>query len=313
MALEIEAPSRMHFGFLDLTGDQFHKYGGIGIAINEPKAELTIATSNTLKVKGEDQKRVRKITRDILEKLNVPGTSLHVKKTIPSHRGLGSGTSLTLAILSGLIRLYDLKLDLEKTAYRLGRGKRSGVGTKIAKKGGFVIELGHSTHGEKKPTLLQQKFPKNWFFTLITPKYQGLHGKKEKKAFEQEVNQPKKLAGEVCRTTLMSLVPALKKQNLNEFGKALTKIQKNIGKTFKKTQDGIYAYNEAKKIFNKIKNIPEVKAYGQSSWGPTIFFLTREKQERKIKNKIDKIKPELEKEIEIKTTTPNNQGIKIKK
>ncbi|PTD93519.1 GHMP kinase, partial [archaeon SCG-AAA382B04] len=56
----------MHLGFLDLSSDYYHQFGGIGLALNKPKFKIEINQSDKLIVRGEEQERVSKYFNKII-------------------------------------------------------------------------------------------------------------------------------------------------------------------------------------------------------------------------------------------------------
>lgn len=311
MTVEIITPSRLHFGFLDVTKDNYHRFGGIGLALDYPRVRLKIHESDELRVEGVDSGRVRNYFREILAKTEFLGAEVIVEESIPSHKGLGSGTAITMAGLEGLKELYGFDVDLEKKAIELGRGKRSGVGIKAAMAGGFIIELGNSEDDMRKQVLLQQDFPKEWRFLLVIPEDSGLYGEEEEKAFN-ELDFQREISGEVCRHTLMSLIPSFKKRNLSRFGEALTRIQESVGEYFKEVQGGTFATEEANRFFNNLDSFEEKAfGFGQSSWGPTFFFLTHNKYVSELENEVKEYLGEFKGKYDTLVTKSNNRGTKV--
>lgn len=309
--VEVEAPSRLHLGFLDTTKENYHRFGGIGLALESPKTKLEISKSDDLTIRGERVGRVEKYCERLIDIFDLSGVEIVVKELVPRHKGLGSGTSLATAIIAGLMRIYGLEIDLEKTAYLLGRGKKSGIGVKAARGGGFIVELGHSEYGRKKTVLLQRNFPKNWKFILVVPEGRGLYGEEEKNAFKG-LDGSKRLFGEVCRKTLMSLVPAFKEKNLSEFGESITKVQRMVGKYFEDVQGGLYASEEANRLFDDVDHFStKVYGFGQSSWGPSFYLLTKKKNAKKLKKEVLDYLNTFNRNYEVFIPEINNKGVKI--
>ncbi|MFD0935973.1 GHMP kinase, partial [Methylobacterium trifolii] len=47
-AVEVEAPARLHFGFLDLHGGLGRRFGSIGLAIDAPAVRLAARVADRL-------------------------------------------------------------------------------------------------------------------------------------------------------------------------------------------------------------------------------------------------------------------------
>jgi beta-ribofuranosylaminobenzene 5'-phosphate synthase len=70
----------------------------------------------------------------------------------------------------------------------------------------------------------------------------------------------------------MKLLPALAEARLEEFGAALTDLQRTIGDHFAPAQGGRYASRRVERALQRLADWGAA-AYGQSSWGPTGFSI----------------------------------------
>ena len=73
----------------------------------------------------------------------------------------------------------------------------------------------------------------------------------------------------VARLLLTSLLPGLQRGDIEEFGAALSEIQRQIGVIFAERQGGVFHPNAAPLI--EALGSLGVGAVGQSSWGPTVY------------------------------------------
>ena len=95
-----------------------------------------------------------------LKKYNVnPQVSINIRQTIPEHVGLGSGTQLSLAAATALVKLFRMNNSVESLAHAMGRGQISGVGTALFKQGGFVVEAGLKSQGSKLDPQASENLP----------------------------------------------------------------------------------------------------------------------------------------------------------
>ena len=53
MRVEVRAQARLHFGFLDLSGEKGRRFGGMGVAISQPRLILKMEKAKSLTVEGE--------------------------------------------------------------------------------------------------------------------------------------------------------------------------------------------------------------------------------------------------------------------
>ncbi|UOY10275.1 hypothetical protein [Methanonatronarchaeum sp. AMET6-2] len=263
MSVLVSTPSRLHFGFLNLNKQK--NLGGIGLTIQQPRNKLTIKKTEKTKIKNGNT-QIKNKTHQIVSHLDLPGLEVEVDSYIPPHKGFGSGTQTTLALLTATKKLYKPNLDIEKVAEDLGRFKYSRVGLNAHRHGGFILEM-----GQKNKTYIEN-FPENWKVLIATPKGKGEHGNKETKSI-QEILPIKGYSERVSTEILTKMIPALG-NDLNTFGESLNKVQREMGRAFKEIQDGTYSTPEGQKLVQELRQY--TPAVGQSSWGPTIYAVLTE-------------------------------------
>jgi NADP-dependent 3-hydroxy acid dehydrogenase YdfG len=88
---------------LDLRGALGRRFGGMGAAVPEPSLLLDASPANELHAEGPDAERVLDFARRYLDFHGLSaGARLHVRRALPAHAGLGSGTQLALATARAL-------------------------------------------------------------------------------------------------------------------------------------------------------------------------------------------------------------------
>jgi len=282
--LWVRTGGRLHLGQLDLNGSLGRFYGGLGIAINQPELEVTARRSKSLSLVCEhsEEERLKSIACEYLKYYGLPGVEIELVQSLPSHSGLGSGTSLTLAIGFAITRVYGLQPSIAELAVVTDReGSRSGIGVAAFEQGGFLVDGGKSvdSHPEDHrlqvpPLLFRIPFPEDWAIILASPNNERMFGKKEEKAFQSLLPMDREVSGAICRLVLMKLLPALVEKNLESFGQAIEAIQGHIGSYFAPVQGGPFASAEACRIVEYLR-VHGAAGVGQSSWGPTIYGFTR--------------------------------------
>ena len=322
MKVYVRTPSRLHLGLIDLGGELGRVFGGIGVAVNRPNVILEAESSPNLEFKGKKSENLRPIVELMLKKYNVtPKASINLRQTIPEHVGLGSGTQLSLAAAAAVSRLFCLKVSVESLARLTGRGHVSGVGTALFEQGGFVVEAGLKSVGNKPisqasenlpPLIFRQPFPEDWFFVIAIPDVKkGISGQEEAAAFKNLQPMHKEKAALISHLIVMGLLPALKEKDIETFGKALTEIQSIVGDYFASVQGARFSSSPADDcIKHMLKN--GAQGAGQSSWGPTVYGLVHGEAEAK---KISvSTKSFLQESVggQVFFTTANNKGAYIK-
>ncbi|MHB2206768.1 beta-ribofuranosylaminobenzene 5'-phosphate synthase family protein [Methylobacterium sp. CM6257] len=272
--VRVEAPARLHFGFLDLHGGLGRRFGSIGLAIDEPSLALTARRSARLSVEGPEAERVRGYVGAAAAHLGSgAGVSIQVERAIPAHAGFGSGTQLALAVAAAMARLNGSRFAADAFSATLDRGNRSGVGLCAFTEGGLIVDGGRGPDGGPPPVIARLPYPEAWRVVLILdPSMAGVHGTREVEAFRDLPRFPESQAAEICRIVLMQVLPAVALADPQGFGAGITRIQDLIGDHFAPHQGGRYASGAvAQALANAAAQ--GVPGYGQSSWGPTGFVL----------------------------------------
>src|SRR5881409_2372502 len=203
MRVEVRAQARLHFGFLDLSGDKGRRFGGMGLSIAAARLVLRMEPARGLQVEGDQAERIEILAARFFDAVEVkPEARIRVVEAIPEHVGLGSGTQLALAVASGLSRLRGLDLSPEELCALMNRARRSGVGYHLFHRGGFVIEGGHALEdhklGEAPPLLLRHEFPEDWRIVVAVPKPSGtISGEAEEAAFSRLSQPSEQLADQI--------------------------------------------------------------------------------------------------------------------
>lgn len=272
-AIRVVAPARLHLGFLDLNGDLGRRFGSIGLAIDSPATDLVLRRAHTFKAEGPDATRGLKTLRRLAAAFAPGGVyELQIRKAIPPHAGLGSGTQLALAVGAALMALEDLERGVGELGNLLDRGARSAIGMGAFESGGFIVDGGRGADDRAPPILMRAQFPEAWRILLILdPRTAGVHGEAEAKAFAALPPLPEDAAARVCRLVLMQLAPGLIEADIKTFGAAVTEIQSIVGGHFAGAQGGGPWTSPA--VGRITRQLKEAGAFGigQSSWGPTGF------------------------------------------
>ncbi len=287
MSVDVRAQARLHFGFLDLSGEKGRRFGGMGVAIARPRLVMKMERAKSLGVEGEQAERIEILAARFFDAVDLrPEARIKVVEAIPEHVGLGSGTQLALAVASGLNRLHGLDLSPEELCALTNRARRSGVGYHLFHRGGFVIEGGHAVEdhrlGETPPLLLRHEFPEDWRIVVAVAKpSETISGETEEAAFARLSQPSEQLADQMAGIVLIRLLPALVERDLDTFGAALTEAQELVGTCFAAVQNGLF-HADAAPIITRLKEAG-ARGVGQSSWGPAVYaFCASEEEERRL-------------------------------
>ena len=132
-----------------------------------------------------------------------------------------------------------------------------------------MVEAGVTGDGDVSPLLMRVPMPEPWRCLLVRPAgAEGLSGNAEERFFD-ELQRSRPAEPPVARLLLTSLLPGLQRADIEEFGAALSEIQRQIGAIFADRQGGVF-HPSATPLIEALGSLG-VEAVGQSSWGPTVY------------------------------------------
>ena len=271
----VETAARLHFGVLDLRGALGRWFGGIGAAAPAPTLLVSAAAADEVHAEGEHADRAAQFARRILEHYEVRGGAhVRIHRTLPSHKGLGSGTQLALAVGRAIAELYRLPAEAASLSSAVGRARRSAIGTWAFEHGGFVLEGGRrGGSDEPAPLLAHHPFPASWRCVVAVPRAApGVSGDAEREAFAALPTPPREDAERIAHLVLMSLLPSLMEDDIAAFGAALTEIQCINGRWFAPAQHGVFAPGPSTALVQLMRDAG-APGVGQSSWGPAVYAI----------------------------------------
>lgn len=283
--VSITAHARLHLGFLDLEGGLGRRFGGLGLGIDGPATRLHLSRAQSFATEGPEAERAGTY---LLRLAGLHGRAAHyhlrVEEAIPSHSGLGSGTQLALAAGKALSLLEGLGLTTPQIAAALGRGARSGIGIGTFDQGGLILDGGRGAGTQAPPVIAALPFPPEWRILLMFEAGGGgMHGARERQAFQSLPPFSAETAAHLCRVTLMQALPAVLEADLATFSAAVAEIQAVMGRHFSPAQGGAsYTSPQVARVLDWLA-AQGIRGIGQSSWGPTGFaFLPGENSARDI-------------------------------
>jgi beta-ribofuranosylaminobenzene 5'-phosphate synthase len=269
----VTAPARLHFGMLDPAGIGGRRYGGFGVAVDYPRVVVGVRprSDGQVGVSGWQAKRAAEFTERARRAFGAEtGLEVNVYEAIPPHAGLGSGTKLGLAVARAVAELAGASAEPERLAAACGRGARSSVGCWTFAAPGLVVEAGVRDGDTISPVVARHPMPDRWRCVLALPLgVEGLSGKAEERFFSELERDRAAIEPSVSRLLLTDLMPGLLAGDLDEFGAALSQIQREIGSMFAPQQGGTF-HPRAAPLVAALLGFG-VGAVGQSSWGPTVY------------------------------------------
>lgn len=283
MTVRVTAGARLHFGFQNLSLANERLYGGVGVSIDEPT--VTVDADRAAQVEC-GHPTARKYVSRAVDLLGVDGATVSVRKTIPRHIGLGSGTQLALASFTAVAAAWTQDVDVRRFAPKLNRGGRSGVGVAGFENGGFVVDAGHPTarftvdqpdagSWQVPPVSIQRAIPEEWRFVVALPSCEpGRSGDSEDESMRSVVQRADPdHADEISRVLGQRLLPALAVGDRETFGAAVGDLDRLNGAWYAGEQGGVYR-PPVGTVVDELAADAAVSGAGQSSWGPAVYGIT---------------------------------------
>jgi len=283
MSVRVAAGARLHFGFQNLSLARERLYGGVGVALEEPRVVIEAEPAAGVHC---DDPVVTEHARTAVDLLDVAGVDVTVVERLPRHVGLGSGTQLALATLAAVAAAHDREPRLRERAPALGRGGRSGVGVAVAERGGFVVDGGHPTElftaappadgaWTVPPVTARHELPTDWRFVVVVPDADpGRSGDAEDESMRTVVERADPgIADDIGGVLLRRVLPAAAEGDRATFGAGVAKLGRLNGAWYADEQGGVYR-PPAGRLVDALSDCPAVTGTGQSSWGPAVYALT---------------------------------------
>ncbi len=274
-AVCVRTGSRLHFGLFDTHAP----FGGVGVMIDQPQTTLRISPASAFDADTADRQRLVEIARRFSQSYfagqfadDLPPCRIEVLSAADPHFGLGSGTQVALATAAGLASFFAAQTSRSDLIHRIAqRGKRSAVGSIGFFTGGLIIEDGSAEDYDCGSWWQRAEFPARWRFLLIRPPSNTLSisGEVERHAF---ASLP--AAGQSTRAELTQLGKAIfdsaAASDFKRFAESVTRFNRLSGELFATHQGGCYNGPAVTELIDHVASLGAT-AYGQSSWGPTVF------------------------------------------
>lgn len=314
-SVTVEAPSRLHLGMFAFGAGHRRQFGGVGIMVDEPRLRVTIHPAARYSCSGFHAARTTEIARKVSQQwlgAALPTCEIRVEAAPPEHAGLGLGTQLSLAVGVALTRYCNLARlpSAEEISIKLGRARRSSVGTHGFVHGGLIVDAGHAA-GEQLGALARRvELPAGWRVVLVVPRQTaGLSGEQESEAFADLPPVPAEITGRLTSELLLEMLPAIHAEDFAAFSRSVYAFGRLAGSCFAPVQGGPFSARAAP-IVERLREMG-IRGVGQSSWGPTVFALTESQ------SSAADIRRELAKEptlsgSDVVISHPNRQGALVR-
>ncbi len=283
--VRVLSPSRLHCGLLNESGLGGWVDGGFGFSLCNPLWDIELERGPCLRQYGaiapEHAEAIETTLRKLFATFGEMELSLRIYQSIASHVGLGSKTSLVLAIACAFTKLLGIRIDLYDLASMIGRAGTSGIGLYSTSFGGFIRDAGHRYPSQKKrfgPSSMKLALPPqlhthhtiDWL-QVVHFRYEekGLHGDQERAVFTKHCPLPDTETVETIGVADIAC-KAVSERNNEILQRCISRLQE-IG--LKRVE-----WNYQKGITRDFRRYWSLRrnphALGLSSMGPTLYCLT---------------------------------------
>ncbi|MFT3666144.1 beta-ribofuranosylaminobenzene 5'-phosphate synthase family protein [Piscinibacter sp.] len=282
-AVRVQAPGRLHLGFIDPSGSLGRRFGSIGLVIDgfETELELRHAGRDALQAETpEAQAELPRAAQHLAALRERSGRreplALRLRRVLPAHAGFGSGTQLALALGRAFACVHGLDTPTATLAQWLGRGRRSGIGIAGFDAGGLLVDGGPGRDGQPAQLLSRIELPAAWrVIVVLDARMRGLCGEPERAAIAALPALPQADAADISHQVLMRMLPGAAGDDFGAFAAGLNRVQQRLGEHFAPAQAGS-AWTSA--AVGRLMRCwggqgADAAALGQSSWGPTGFAI----------------------------------------
>jgi beta-RFAP synthase len=318
LAVEVVAPSRLHFGMFSFGQPGVRQFGGVGAMVCQPGLRLRLEPAEHFEATGPLSDRVTPLVERISRLLKMPGPlacRIEVMAAPPEHVGLGTGTQLALSIAAALHAFggdafhHGNTLSPVELATMTGRAERSAIGTYGFAHGGLLMEAGKLEGETLSPLVDRVELPEAWRFALIWPHGErGLSGEAERAAFRDLPSVPTAMTERLIGEAYDELLPAAKGGDIARLSESVYRFNYEAGLCFAARQAGAYATERVGDLVQTIRGLG-VRGVGQSSWGPAVFALLE--SDTAANDFCDRMQKHLDGSHTLIVARPDNAGARI--
>jgi len=272
------------------------KNGGIGFSIQNMGAQATFSISqeNNVTIGRKKEKCKKSIEIEIIlnktcKLMNLSKfVEIHVINLPDFHSGLGSGTSLTLACIEGLLIINEVTYKDRDIINLSNRGGTSGIGIQTYFTGGFILDAGVNSDNTRHlpssyaenishhPSVIHRSPMPAWKIGVVIPEASSrIDGEIEMNFFNRVCPIQKNEAFEACYLSVFGITAAIIDNDYNSFVKSISRIQKTRWKSEE--------INEHCLASQQIEYLLHLGAdcVGMSSVGPALYFFSKNLSEVK--------------------------------
>jgi beta-ribofuranosylaminobenzene 5'-phosphate synthase len=290
--LILRAYPRIHIGLIDLGSATGRRYGGLGFSLSRPAAVVHASHSQHFSLTGIeklDSLGRRDVSAALARlKRRVGPLKIHLKldSLPPQHVGLGTKTTVVLALLTAAVNLLKLPLSSGCLQTLSARGGASGVGINSFFCGGLIADAGHErrelhrftpssarTNHTPPPVIARVRVPPFWRVCLVLPDGRRYNGATEVSFFARNTPIPRAEILSTLALVYHGIIPAFLTADLPLLRESLSRLHK-VG--FKR-RELVGQTSIVRTVYTALSDLPNA-AVGLSSMGPLLYVIVHERE-----------------------------------
>lgn len=289
--IRIDVLPRIHLGLLSMHEDAPRINGGVGFAINAPRAQIEVIEAAQLSVSdnrpfpmasGELVQLSKSLELFSLKHQFRLHAQIRISGGMRTHVGMGSATAIRLGAIEALALLNGLPAVREVLVTASGRGGTSGIGINSYFDGGLVCDLGRPNEGQsfipssqvcaaRTPLALPRVQMPDWPLLLCIPRGIPTKTQQEELAFfEQTTPLPAPASFEASYIALFEIYAAAVEVNYSAFCRGIERMQQTAWKRAERAEYGSILATISEALLNS-----GADCAGMSSLGPMLFCLAK--------------------------------------
>ena len=272
-SLRVSTGARLHFGLILTASGRAHHYGGVGLMVRSPGWDVEVSRSvdtDRFDAEPSTQQRLSRLLRNLRScDPVIPPLQIRIRRVLPAHTGLGSGTQLSIAITCAAVALTHPGSTpaAEQIVGMSGRSERSAIGSAGFFEGGFLVDRGTASIS---PRVESMQVPIAWRFLLLRPvAHQGMSGVEETQWFDKRPEMPVATAEKLATLATQRLPETLQREDFVGWASAIEEYGDLAGGFYAAVQEHIISHPAMRTVARQLRDAG-VRGIAQSSWGPGI-------------------------------------------
>lgn len=286
----ISVSPRLHLGLLSMHARAPRMNGGIGFAVDGPKATIEAKLASGIEVTDlrhypmvpAELEQLRHALDNLSEQLQLSeGAVIKIDGAMQTHVGMGSATAIRLGALEALALINRRTIARDALVAASGRGGTSGIGVNSYFDGCLVCDLGRANDGGQfapssracafsSPLALPSVQMPAWPVLLCIPRTLRPKTQEEEIAFfARTAPLPAAASFEASYIALFEIYAAVIERDFTAFCRGVDHIQHTA---WKRAERAEYGGNALGFISERLVDAG-AKCVGMSSLGPMLFCL----------------------------------------